>query len=351
MYIEHPHENRMPANVVHPHHPVIREIQRRRALMQRGQDPAALGTKLGLVVEGGGMRGTLSCGALIALEHLGLSAVFDEVYSESAGAINACYFLAEQVAFGGRIYLEDLPSLRFINPLRVNKVLDIDFLVDHVMTHVKPLQVDKVFQARTQLFVSVTNAHDGTARVVDVKHEHLPLLLLLKASASIIPLYNHVVMLDGTPYVDGGIADPVPIKAAIRRQCTHVLVVLTRPYGFHARPYRRLTRWVLQHLLRRWNTQFVAAFLDGRYRLYNEARRIAFGDTPTGNDVQLAVICPTASTPQVTRITLQRQRLQAAMDDSRRHTLQLFRLAECARHASASKEGGDDEPPHGTFVQ
>ena len=200
--------------------------------MQRGQDPAALGTKLGLVVEGGGMRGTLSCGALIALEHLGLSAVFDEVYSESAGAINACYFPAAQVAFGGRIYLEDLPSLRFINPLRVHKVLDIDFLVDHVMTHVKPLQVDKVFQARAQLFVSVTNAHDGTARVVDVQHEHLSLLLLLKASASIIPLYNHVVMLDGTPYADGGIADPVPIKTAIRRQCTHVLVVLTRPYGF-----------------------------------------------------------------------------------------------------------------------
>jgi predicted patatin/cPLA2 family phospholipase len=211
--------------------------------------------------------------------------------------------------------------------------------------------VDKVFQARTQLFVSVTNAHDGTARVVDVQHEHLPLLLLLKASAAIIPLYNHVVMLEGKPYVDGGIADPVPIKTAIRRQCTHVLVVLTRPYGFHARPYRGLTRCVLQHLLRRWNTKFIAAFLDGRYRLYNEARSIAFGDIPTGNDVQLAVICPTASTPKVTRITLQRHRLQAAMDDSMRHTLQLFRLTEHAQTAGASKSGGDNEPPQRTFAQ
>jgi predicted patatin/cPLA2 family phospholipase len=336
MPIKHLCENSMPANVAHPHHPVIREIQRRHALLQRGQDPAALGTKLGLVVEGGGMRGVLSCGALIALEHLGLSAVFDAVYGESAGAINACYFLAAQVAFGGRIYLEDLPSHQFINPLRVQKVLDIDFLVDQVMTTVKPLQVDKVLQARARLFVSLTNALDGTARVVDVQHEHLPLFALLKASAAIIPLYNQAVMLDGVPYVDGGIADPLPVKHAIRRGCTHILVVLTRPCGYIAHPYHGLERRLLHHWLRRWNTPLVDAFLEGRYRRYNAARRIAFGDTPVGNDVQLAVICPSASTPKVSRITIQPHRLHAAMDDSRRHTLQLFRVAERAPHASAA---------------
>jgi predicted patatin/cPLA2 family phospholipase len=337
MHIEQPCENRMPVNMAHPHHPVIREIQRRRALLQHGQDPTALGTKLGLVVEGGGMRGVLSCGVLIALEHLGLSVVFDEVYGESAGAINACYFLAAQVAFGGRIYLEDLPSRRFINPLRVNKVLDIDFLIDQVMTHVKPWPVDKVFQARARLFVSLTNAHDGTARVVDVQHEHMPLLELLKASAAIIPLYNKAVMLDEVPYVDGGIADPLPVKYAIRSRCTHILVVLTRPCGYTAQPYHGLERRLLQHWLRRWNTPLVEAFLDGRYRRYNEARSIAFGDTPMGNGVQLAVICPTASTTKVSRATIQQQRLHAAMDDSMRHTLQLFRLAERAPHANASQ--------------
>jgi predicted patatin/cPLA2 family phospholipase len=282
------------------------------------------------------MRGVLSCGALIALEHLDLSAVFDEVYGESAGAINACYFLAAQVAFGGRIYLEDLPSPRFINPLRIHKILDIDFLIDHVMTYVKPLQVDKVLQARARLFISLTNAYNGTARVVDVKYESIPLLKLLKASASIVPLYNQAVILDEVPYADGGIADPLPVKHAIWRRCTHILVLLTRPCGYTAQPYHGLERFLLQHALRRWNAPFVAAFLEGRYRRYNEARSIALGDTPMGNDVQLAVICPTASTPKVSRITIERHRLRAAMDDSMRHTLQLFRLAECAPHASAS---------------
>jgi predicted patatin/cPLA2 family phospholipase len=330
---------RIPANVAHPQHPVIQEIQRRRALLHRGQDLSGLETKLGLVVEGGGMRGVLSCGALIALEQLGLSAVFDEVYGESAGAINACYFLAAQVAFGGRIYLEDLPSLRFINPLRPTKILDIDFLVDHVMTRVKPLHVPHVLRARSQLFISLTNANDGTARVVDVKHEPIPLLMLLKASASIIPLYNKAVLLDGIPYADGGIADPLPVKTGIRRQCTHLLVLLTRPCGYSAHPYQGFQRLLLQHLLRRWDPRFVMAFFEGRYRRYNEARRIAFGEISTGNAVQIAVICPTASTPNITRVTVQQHRLRAAMDHSIRHTLQLFGLSVDTQSASAPRQG------------
>jgi len=73
------------------------------------------------------MRGVVSAGALIAMERVSLTSVFDEVYGESAGAINACYFLAGKAAFGGRIYLEDLISSRFINPLRPGKILDMDF--------------------------------------------------------------------------------------------------------------------------------------------------------------------------------------------------------------------------------
>ena len=81
-----------------PDHPVMQELGWRRALLNEGADLSGLDTKLGLVVEGGGMRGVISGGALIALERLGLTSAFDEVYGESAGAINACYFLAGEAA-------------------------------------------------------------------------------------------------------------------------------------------------------------------------------------------------------------------------------------------------------------
>jgi hypothetical protein len=52
--------------------------------------------KLGLVVEGGGMRGCVSAGGLQALSDLGIRDVFDAVYGSSAGAINSTYFLSGQ---------------------------------------------------------------------------------------------------------------------------------------------------------------------------------------------------------------------------------------------------------------
>eukprot|EP00195_Chlamydomonas_chlamydogama_P009496 CAMPEP_0202892498 /NCGR_PEP_ID=MMETSP1392-20130828/2215_1 /ASSEMBLY_ACC=CAM_ASM_000868 /TAXON_ID=225041 /ORGANISM="Chlamydomonas chlamydogama, Strain SAG 11-48b" /LENGTH=179 /DNA_ID=CAMNT_0049576479 /DNA_START=100 /DNA_END=636 /DNA_ORIENTATION=- len=70
--------------------------------------------KLGLVVEGGGMRGIVSGAMLIALAQLGLRNVFDVVYGASAGAINATYFLSSQ-DHGLDIYTEDLTSHHFLD--------------------------------------------------------------------------------------------------------------------------------------------------------------------------------------------------------------------------------------------
>src|SRR5262250_1825921 len=307
-----------------PDNPVVKEIERRLGLLKERRVLGGLNTKLGLVVEGGGMRGVVSGGALIAMERVGLTSVFDEVYGESAGAINACYFLAGKAAFGGRIYLEDLPSFRFINPLRRGKILDVDFLIDEVMTSIKSLPVERVMQSRSRLFVSITNAEDGTGRVVDVQKESPPLLALLKATAAIVPLYNSSVLLEGVPYVDGGITDPIPVSNAINGGCTHILVLLTRPMGFVARPFQGVARLVLERWLRGWDPRFVHAFFNVRSRRYNEARAIAFGQVAAPNGIEIAVIAPTDTGPLVTRLTISRRRLEGAMQASTASTLALF---------------------------
>src|SRR5262249_15766901 len=177
---------------------------------------------------------------------------------------------------GARIYLEDLTSMRFMNPIRVGKILDVDFLVDHVMTDVKPLRIASVLQARPRLYVSLTNASDGTGRVVDANKESVPLFRLLKATPAVDPRYNRSVDVEGIPYADGGIAIPIPVRNAIDNGCTHVLVLLTRPPAFIARPYRGLPRQILKIMLRRWDRRFVDAFFNTRYRRYNDQRPVAF---------------------------------------------------------------------------
>src|SRR3954451_18408795 len=97
--------------------------------------------RLGLVIEGGAMRGVRSAGGLCALERLGLSEAFDCVFATFGGAVNGAYFLARQAVYGTTIYYENLNRREFINALRFGKLVDIDYVIDRVTKELKPLDL------------------------------------------------------------------------------------------------------------------------------------------------------------------------------------------------------------------
>ena len=316
----------MSNNIASPNHSVIKEIIRRRMSGLRGNSGASdVAAKLGLVVEGGAMRGVYSGGVLVTMEELGLTDVFDKVYCESAGAVNACYFLSGQGACGIRIYLEDLTSLRFINPFRFGTMIDVDYAFDVVVKTIKPLNTERVLKSPSDLYIAITHATTGKSRIVDVKREGVPLLTLLKATGAIVPLYNRAICIDGQPYVDGGIANPVPVRAAIEAGCTHVLVLLTRPAAYTSHNYTPFQRFYLSLLLKNWPAPFVESFYERSSTRYNETRNIAFGKTTVKNGINIAVISPALDSPEIARITIARKKLTAAMNDAIRRTREIFR--------------------------
>ncbi len=317
-----------PQNMAWPGHPVIQAIgDRLNGSGRRGWGPSA-DTKLGLVVEGGGMRGVLSGGALVAMEELGLTEAFDEVHGESAGAINGSYFVAGQAALGCRIYLEDIPNSRFIDPFRLHRILDMDFLIDEVIAKAKPLDPTRVVGSRSRLLVSLTDAADGTGRVIDVREAKAPLLRILKATAAIIPLYNRAVQLDEGWYVDGGISDPIPVGRAIASGCTHILVLLTRPPGYRDKRFRG-PAWLAARLLlgKRWKPGLLHTFFREKYKRYNASRDLAFGRIAPERPVSIAVLCPDREAHGVTRLTRDPERLKDAVLSSKQRTLEIFRGA------------------------
>ena len=61
--------------------------------------------KIALSIEGGDMRGCVSIGMVIALDHMNLRDSFDVVYGSSAGTIIGSYFLTNELPwFGPEIY-------------------------------------------------------------------------------------------------------------------------------------------------------------------------------------------------------------------------------------------------------
>src|SRR5437667_7034735 len=107
------------------------------------------------------MRGVISCAALLALEELGMTDVFDEVYGASAGAVNAAYFLAGQAAYATSIYYQKINNTRFIRRLWHRQVVDLDELFDSIVGRERPLHVEKVLVSRSQFYVVVADSRTG----------------------------------------------------------------------------------------------------------------------------------------------------------------------------------------------
>jgi predicted patatin/cPLA2 family phospholipase len=187
------------------------------------------GRKVGLIVEGGAMRGVISCAALMALEDLGLTDVFDEVYGASAGAVNAAYFLAGQAGYATTIYYQKINNTRFIGRLWRRQVVNIDDLFDSVIAGDRPLRIDRVLASRSRFFITIADAVTGEAFLGLAQSNETPLLTLLKASAAMPFFYNGIVTVNGRQCFDGALINPIPIPEAIDSGCTDLLVLLTRP--------------------------------------------------------------------------------------------------------------------------
>lgn len=263
--------------------------------------------KVGLIVEGGGMRGVLSAGSLLAIDLLGYRDSFDEVYATSAGGVNAAYFLSGQGRLGITVYFDDINNFRFINPFRISKIADVDYVYDVIVPKVKTLDEQVIRQGRAKFFLSVTEAETGRNILLDTQQCSEPISAMLKASSALPVLYNRVVTIDDTPYVDGGLSDVLPIEQAIRRGCTDILVLLSKPSNHQSTPPNIPHRILFFLYMGRKYPHLVPTYKNA-YLKTNSSRNLAFGENvPAG--VNIATIAPSSEESSIRRTTLNREKL------------------------------------------
>jgi predicted patatin/cPLA2 family phospholipase len=185
---------------------------------------------IGLVVQGGGMRAVYSMAALAALEEMGFSRCFDHVAGSSAGALNGAYFITGQASYGVETYIHHLTQGPFVNPLRLKKMVDIDYLVDHIGKKARPLDLTTLLSAPTTLHISLTECSDGQTRYVTNRMPDIDLWEAFRASAAMPILYNKSVKVGNGLYVDGSLRARVPIRRVLEHGCRYVVVILTMPH-------------------------------------------------------------------------------------------------------------------------
>jgi len=297
-------------------------LKERASCLKQGREPSD-GRKAGLIVEGGAMRGIISCAALMALEELGLTDVFDEVYGTSAGAVNAAYFLAGQAAYATSIYYQQINKTRILGRLWHRKIVDIDDLFDSIIAGTRPLRIEKVLASRSKLFITIADASTGEAFLGLAQSSETPLLTLLKASTAMPLLYNGVVTVNGRDCFDGGWINPVPIVDAIESGCTDLLVFLTRPASFRQTSPSRIEQHFFDLRCARGNSDLMRVYSNMHSR-ENEIRDIVLGRQPLPDGINITTICPEETDPKIERLTRDPALLKAAAIASAKRTLELF---------------------------
>ena len=95
---------------------------------------------------------------------------------------------------------------------------------------------------KTTLKAVVTNLKTGKAEYPEI-HDlaDYKCMEFLRASGS-LPFLSRKVEIDGTPYLDGGVADSVPVEYCLNQGYDKVIVVLTRPLGYRKSGTIKLTK-------------------------------------------------------------------------------------------------------------
>ncbi|MBQ2094202.1 MAG: patatin family protein [Ruminococcus sp.] len=245
---------------------------------------------IGLVLEGGAMRGLFTAGVMDVLMEYG--AEFDAIVGVSAGAAFGVNYKSKQI---GRVIRY---NKRFANDKRycsVQSLLNTGNLFNAMFCyHTVPNELDKFDRERynadkTPFYVVCTDAETGEPvyhlldRANDWGFEWI------RASAS-MPLVSKPVKIDGKYYLDGGMSDSIPIEFMIVGGCEKNVVVLTQPRDYVKEKASMLPLMKLS--LRKYPYTYDAIL--HRHIIYNDSRARVFQEEKLGNAV---VICPKEKLP------------------------------------------------------
>jgi len=223
---------------------------------------------LGLVLEGGGMRGLYTTGVLDYFMEQDFYVPY--AIGVSAGACHASSYFSKQLQRSKRVnidYINDSRYLSYKNLFKGQSLFGMDFMFETIPKQLEPFDFETFFSYEGSYIVGTTDCQTGEARYFDRSdcEDKDDILQLVRASSS-LPFISPIVEFKGYELLDGGLVDPIPIKKSIADGNQKNIVILTRAPGYRKTPFKG--KW-LAKLFYRNHPQVVEALLK-RYQVYNQ---------------------------------------------------------------------------------
>lgn len=192
--------------------------------------------KKGLIMEGGAMRGMFTAGVIDVMMEHGID--FDGAIGVSAGAAFGCNYKSKQI---GRViryntrFCRDKRYGGFRVLLKEGNFYSKQFCYEEVPMKHDIFDFDTYERNPMEFFVVATDVDTGKAEyhILADRHDHG--FEWIRASAS-MPLVSQMVEIDGRRYLDGALADSIPVQYFESIGYDRNVVILTQPMGFRKKP-------------------------------------------------------------------------------------------------------------------
>lgn len=184
--------------------------------------------KTGLILEGGAVRGIFTAGVLDRLMEEGIN--FPYVIGVSAGGGNAMSYVSCQV--GRTCRMINAPKEEsyygFRQFISSKKFINLDKMVFEYPYKQFPFDFDTYYNSGIETEYACTCLETGKAEYLSEYEDNDRLMTIAKATCS-VPMLCEPVEIDGKHYLDGSIADSIPIEHALEMGCDKLVIILTKP--------------------------------------------------------------------------------------------------------------------------
>ncbi|WP_096200631.1 patatin-like phospholipase family protein [Bacillus sp. FJAT-45350] len=221
---------------------------------------------VGLVLEGGGMRGLYTAGVLEYF--LEQELFFPYVVGVSAGACMAATYLSRQKGRNKKVntgLVHDPRYLSYRNLFTKRQLFGMDFLFDEIPNKVVPFDFDTFLNGKERFSVGTTDCYTGEATYFE-KNEHGDNMLQIIRASSSLPFIAPPVHYDGKVLLDGGLIDPIPIRKSQMEGFNKNVVIMTKAEDFQRKPTKLAS--LANFFYRSYPT--ISGLLQTRHEVYNE---------------------------------------------------------------------------------
>lgn len=291
---------------------------------------------LALVIEGGGSRAAYSTGMIGVIHELGLSDCFDVVYGSSAGALNGAWLLcgrAPEAMAGWTVPGVMTKVMNSRRALRGRPVVDLHYLINVLYTDLLPIDFAAVLGSPVALHPLATDAMTGRSVDLQPLIADVPTLKdALRASSCLPVMAGPPVTVGGRLFLDGGVAEPVPVRTALAGGATHVLVLRTRRPDEPSTPPGTVAGRITSGWFRRHAPGALTAWNERPNRAMRDEKLLADNDS-------VLQIRPPLGSPPVSRIATDAALLGTAVAIGHTAALQVLGPSIADTPAQVTKQG------------